>query len=109
MNFAHSSEKLFADHLDLYNITWYYEPTSFPLEWGSGAIKKMFTPDFFLPDYNLYIEITTMNQSLITKKQKKYKKVQKLYPEYSFKLINESMYENLITGSMSTFEKAIAS
>ena len=71
MKFAHSSEKLFADHLDLYNITWYYEPTSFPLEWGSGAIKKMFTPDFFLPDYNLYIEITTMNQSLITKKQKK--------------------------------------
>jgi hypothetical protein len=109
MKFAHSSEKLFADHLDLYNITWYYEPTSFPLEWGSGAIKKMFTPDFFLPEYSLYIEITTMNQSLITKKQKKYKKVQKLYPEFSFKLINESMYENLISGSMSTFEKAIAS
>ena len=109
MKFAHSSEKLFADHLDLYNIAWYYEPTSFPLEWGSGSIKKMFTPDFFLPEYNLYIEITTMNQSLITKKQKKYKKVQKLYPDFSFKLINESMYENLIAGSISTFEKAIAS
>ena len=47
MNFAHYSEKVFAEHLDLFNIDWIYEPTSFPLKWGSGSIKMMFTPDFY--------------------------------------------------------------
>ena len=48
MNFAHYSEKIFSEHLDLFNIQWIYEPTSFPLKWGKGAIKMMFTPDFYL-------------------------------------------------------------
>ena len=58
MKFAHNSEKLFSEHLDLFNIQWIYEPTSFPLKWGRGAIKMMFTPDFYLPTLNTYIEIT---------------------------------------------------
>ena len=81
MNFAHYSEKVFAEHLDLFNIDWIYEPTSFPLKWGSGSIKMMFTPDFYLPQLNTYVEITTMNQNLITKKQKKIKLAKKLYPQ----------------------------
>tara|TARA_B000000441_G_scaffold24709_1_gene15341 strand:+ start:435 stop:599 length:165 start_codon:yes stop_codon:yes gene_type:complete len=48
MKFAHQSEKIFANHLDLFDIKWIYEPKSFPLKWGSGAIKMMFTPDFYL-------------------------------------------------------------
>ena len=48
MKFAHPSEKTFSEHLDLFDIEWIYEPVSFPLEWGSGSIKKMFTPDFLL-------------------------------------------------------------
>jgi len=43
MKFAHPSEQLFAEHLDLFDIPWVYEPTSFPLKWGSGAIKKILT------------------------------------------------------------------
>ena len=73
MKFAHPSEKTFSEHLDLFDIEWIYEPLSFPLEWGSGSIKKMFTPDFYLPTLNLFVEITTMNQNLITKKRKKLK------------------------------------
>ena len=53
MKFAHPSEQLFSEHLDLFDIPWVYEPTSFPLKWGSGAIKKMFTPDFYLPSLNI--------------------------------------------------------
>ena len=66
MKFAHYSEQLFTEHLDLFEIDWVYEPRSFPLKWGSGAIKMMFTPDFYLPEYDTYIEITTMDQKLIT-------------------------------------------
>jgi len=65
MKFAHNSEKIFSEHLDLFDIKWLYEPTSFPLKWDSGSIKMMFTPDFYLPELNIYVEITTMNQKLI--------------------------------------------
>jgi len=94
MKFAHRSEKVFAEHLDLFNIEWIYEPKSFPLKWGSGAIKMMFTPDFYLPEMNIYIEITTMDQKLITKKQRKIKLARKLYPMSTFKLINEQQFYN---------------
>ena len=87
MIFAHPSEKLFSDHLDLFDIEWIYEPVSFPLEWGSGSIKKMFTPDFYLPSLDLFVEITTMNKNLITRKRKKLKLAKKLYPELNFKCI----------------------
>ena len=77
MKFAHPSEKIFSEHLDLFDIEWIYEPISFPLEWGSGSIKKMFTPDFYLPALDLFVEITTMNQNLISKKRKKIIKMKK--------------------------------
>ena len=110
MKFAHPSEKLFSEHLDLFDIPWVYEPTSFPLKWGSGAIKKMFTPDFYLPSLNIYIEITTMNQNLITKKQKKIKLAKKLYPNSNFKLINESQFYNFLKSDNEVLvKKTIAS
>ena len=100
MKFAHYSEKIFSEHLDLFNIQWIYEPTSFPLKWGSGSIKMMFTPDFYLPELDVYVEITTMNQNLITKKQKKMKLAKKLYPTRNFKLINAVSYTHLTLPTM---------
>jgi len=110
MKFAHYSEKIFSEHLDLFNIEWVYEPTSFPLKWGKGAIKMMFTPDFYLPELDVYVEITTMNQNLITKKQKKIKLAKKLYPKNNFKLINESQFYNFLRSDNEVLvKKAIAS
>ena len=110
MTFAHQSEKVFADHLDLFDIEWVYEPISFPLKWGSGAIKMMFTPDFYIPSLDVYIEITTMNQNLITKKSKKIKKAKKLYPNKQFKLINEQQFYNFLEiDSRELAQKTIAS
>ena len=110
MKFAHYSEKLFSEHLDLFEINWIYEPRSFPLKWGSGAIKMMFTPDFYLPEYDTYIEITTMDQKLITKKQKKIKLARKLYPQTTFKLINEKEFYNFLTkDEEQSVKEAIAS
>ena len=110
MNFAHYSEKVFAEHLDLFNINWIYEPTSFPLKWGSGSIKMMFTPDFYLPQLNTYVEITTMNQNLITKNQKKIKLAKKLYPQNNFKLITDAQFYNFLTSDDEfLIKKALAS
>ena len=110
MTFAHYSEKIFSEHLDLFNIQWIYEPISFPLKWGSGSIKMMFTPDFYLPELDVYVEITTMNQNLFTKKQMKLKLAKKLYPNRNFKLINESQFYNFLNSDNEVLiKKAIAS
>ena len=113
-NFAHKSEADFAELMDLYGIKWIYEPMSFPLKWGSdGSIKMMFTPDFYLPDHDLFLEITTMNQKLVTKKNKKIKLTQKLYSNFKFKIIYEFQYIEILKKYKNTiesdFEEAIAS
>ena len=112
--FAHISEYNFSELLTLYNISWIYEPTSFPLKWGSsGNISMMFTPDFYLPDHNLYIEITTMEQKHVTKKNKKIKLAKKLYPQLNFKIIYDVQYQELLNNYKGSdalsFNKAIAS
>ena len=78
--FAHQAEADFAELLNFYRIPWLYEPTSFAIEWDGDAVTEMFTPDFYLPDQDLYIELTTMKQSLVTKKNRKVRLLRELYP-----------------------------
>ncbi|MEZ4626129.1 MAG: hypothetical protein R2843_15365 [Thermomicrobiales bacterium] len=67
--FAHPAERDFASILSYYRIRWSYEPTSFPLEWSDdGRATELFTPDFYLPDLRLYVELTTMRQRLVTRR-----------------------------------------
>ena len=70
--FAHPIEEEFARILDYYGIPWEYEPQSFALEWNEdGDIKVAFAPDFYLPEQDLYVELTTLRPKLITKKNRK--------------------------------------
>ena len=70
----------------------------------------MFTPDFYIHSYDVYVEITTMNQNLITKKSKKIKKAKKLYPDKNFKLINEQQFYNFLEiDNRELVQKTIAS
>ena len=97
INFANESETEFVKILDFYGIKWIYEPKTFPIEWGiNGSPKTSFTPDFYLPDYDLYIELTTLNQKLITKKNKKLKMLKDLYPDINIKLFYKKDYQNLL-------------
>ena len=87
VSFAHASERQFARLLDFYQIEWDYEPTSFDLEWDrDGSVVQRFTPDFYLPMYDLYIEITTLNQRLVTKKNRKVRRLRELYPGINCKI-----------------------
>ncbi len=87
-SFAHPSEAEFASVLDFYQITWTYEPRSFPLRQDeTGRVLESFTPDFYLPDFDLYIELTTLRQSLVTKKNRKLRLLKELYPEINIKLL----------------------
>ena len=97
IKFAHESEKEFAKILDFYRIKWEYEPKTFPLEWDKDSSPtESFTPDFYLPDHNLYIELTTLNQKLVTKKNQKLKKLRKLYPDINIKLFYKKDFHSLI-------------
>jgi hypoxanthine phosphoribosyltransferase len=95
--FAHQAERDFAAILDYYRIRWAYEPTSFPLEWdASGRPNVLFTPDFYLPDHRLYIEMTTMRQSLVTRKNRKLRRLRELYPDIKIKLLYRRDYLQLL-------------
>ena len=87
--FAHSSESEFARLLTFYGVKWQYEPTSFPLEWDDeGRITEAFTPDFYLPYQDLYIELTTKEQRLMTAKHRKIRKAQALHPDLKIRLLS---------------------
>lgn len=95
--FAHDVEKEFARILDYYGIRWWYEPRSFPLTWDeSGKVTSAFTPDFYLPDEDLYVELTTMRPRLITNKNRKIRLLKKLYPGINVKLLKRQDLRNLM-------------
>ena len=76
---------------------WDYEPRTFVLEWdGEGNSAQAFTPDFYLPAYDLFIEITTMNQKLVTKKNRKARRLKELYPEVNIRVLYQRDYLNLL-------------
>jgi hypothetical protein len=97
VSFAHASERQFARLLDFYQIEWAYEPISFDLQWDDeGNIVQRFTPDFYLPAYDLYIEITTLNQKLVTKKNRKVRRLREMYPKVQCKIFYQRDYLSLV-------------
>ena len=97
VTFAHPSEAEFARILDFYQITWEYEPRTFELKWDDDDnVIEAFSPDFYLPEQDLYIELTTMEQRLITKKHRKLRRLRELYPEINIKLLNRSDFKQMM-------------
>ena len=85
--FAHQSEAELARILDYYGVAWRYEPDVFPISWNAdGAVIESFAPDFYLPEIDLYLELTTLKQSLVRKKNRKLRYLRQLYPEIRVKL-----------------------
>jgi hypothetical protein len=95
--FAHNSERQFARLLDFYQVEWEYEPTAFPIEWdAAGQPVQHFRPDFYLPRFGLYIEITTLNQRLVTKKNRKVRRLRELYPDIRIRVLYQRDYLSLL-------------
>ncbi|MFY9571340.1 MAG: hypothetical protein WAV20_08085 [Blastocatellia bacterium] len=97
VSFAHESEAEFARILDFYHIGWQYEPRTFAIEWDEeGNVISSFTPDFYVPDHDLYIELTTAKQPLVTKKNRKVRRLRELCPDINIKVLYASDYRKLI-------------
>ncbi|MBP8989382.1 MAG: cytidylate kinase-like family protein [Clostridia bacterium] len=95
--FKNKSEEEFAQILDMYQIDWVYEPRTFPIEWDAeGNVTLAFSPDFYLPRFNTYIELTTMSQKYVTQKNRKAKRLQELYPGVHVKIVYKKDFQSLI-------------
>ena len=85
--FAHASEAEMARILDFYAIVWEYEPHTFPILWNlEGDVVESFSPDFYLAELDLYLEMTTLRQKLVRKKNRKLRRLRELYPDVRIKL-----------------------
>ena len=90
-NFAHPIEQQFAHILDYYGIDWEYEPRTFPLAWDDdGHVVEAFSPDFYLVNEDLYVELTTLRPKLITRKNRKIRRLRELHPDINVKLFKRS-------------------
>jgi hypothetical protein len=97
VTFGHPSEQIFANLLDFYRIEWEYEPRSFPLQWDKdGKAMEAFTPDFYLPELDLYVELTTMKQALVTKKNRKIKLLRAIYPHVNIQIFYQKDLQDLV-------------
>jgi hypothetical protein len=95
--FGHPSEQVFANLLDFYRIAWDYEPRSFPLQWDKdGKVSEAFTPDFYLPEFDLYVELTTMKQSNVTRKNRKIRLLRAIYPHVNIQVFYQKDVQDLV-------------
>ncbi len=96
-SFAHPAEEEFSRILDFYGIEWVYEPQTFPLKWDAeGRVVEAFTPDFYLPQQDLYIELTTLRPHLATRKNRRLRRMKELYPQVNLKLFKRGSMRNLM-------------
>lgn len=96
-NFAHPTEEAFARVLDYYGIEWEYERRTFVLERDeAGNIGEGFSPDFYLPEQDLYVELTTVRPSLVTVKNRKIRRLRELYPDVNIKLFKRRDVRDLM-------------
>lgn len=96
-NFVHPIEAEFARILDYYGIEWQYEPRTFVLgRDAEGNVTEAFSPDFYLPSEDLYVELTTMRPALVSRKNRKLKRLRALYPDINVKLLKRSDLRNLM-------------
>lgn len=80
VRFAHPIERQFAEALAADGIPWLYEPTTFVLEQdANGNATEAITPDFYLPDQDVYVECTVQRIALLRRKRRKIEKLRKRY------------------------------
>ena len=97
VRFAHPSERVLAALLDLYEVRWEYEPVEFALGWDEhGSPKAGFRPDFWLPDHHCFIELTTAEQRLVTRKNAKVRRMRALYPEVEVIVVYQRDFLHLV-------------
>ncbi len=67
------------------------------MQWDDqGRVVESFTPDFYLPQFDLFVELTTMKQKLVTRKNGKIRRMRELYPDNKIKVLYGRDYRELL-------------
>jgi len=97
VRFAHPSERIFAALLDVHGVRWEYEPVEFALQWrDDGTPLAGFRPDFWLPEHRCFVELTTADQRLVTRKNAKVRRMRELYPEVEVAVVYQRDFRALL-------------
>lgn len=97
VRFAHPSERLFAALLDVHEVEWEYEPVEFALAWSEdGYPSAGFRPDFWLPAHGCFVELTTADQRLVTRKNAKIRRLRQLYPDVALVVVYQRDFFDLL-------------
>jgi hypothetical protein len=100
VRFAHPSERLFAWLLDTHDISWEYEPVEFVLAWSAdGSPTSGFRPDFWLPEHRCFVELTTADQRLVTRKNAKIRRLGQLYPDIALVVVYQRDFLALLSAN----------
>jgi len=95
--FAHHSEADLANLFDFFHVDWHYEPQSFPIAWDQrGDVVESFTPDFYLPAFDIYVEVTTAAPRFQTRKNRKLRMFRASYPHVRIKFFNKRDVEAVL-------------
>jgi hypoxanthine phosphoribosyltransferase len=98
VSFAHESEAALARLFDFYRIIWEYEPRSFPIIFNErGQAVAFFTPDFYLPEHDVYIEVTSAKPEHNTRKNRKIRLLRLHHPEVRVKLLRRKDLDRLFS------------
>lgn len=96
--FAHASEAELARLFDFYRVDWEYEPRSFPIVWNErGRPVEFFTPDFYLPEYDIYIEVTVAKPVRNSRKNRKLRLLRSNHPWVNVKLFTRRDVERVFS------------
>ncbi|HWD24142.1 MAG TPA: hypothetical protein VG368_01645 [Acidimicrobiales bacterium] len=81
-----------------------YEPVEFALAWDAMGRETLgFRPDFYLPEFDLFIELTTLRQRLVTRKNRKVRTLRALHPEIQIEIVYRAEYEAMMAGGELSF------
>lgn len=88
--FANRIELEWAKFFDFYELPWDYEPTVFVFGLSDQGGYFGFRPDFYLPEQDLYVEITVGKSVTLSRKNKKIRKLRQMYPDVKLKVFRRS-------------------
>ena len=95
LKFRSGSERTCSDLLNERRVAYDYEPTKF-----SYVIMKTYLPDFYLPEYDFYIEV---KGRFTSQDRAKHLHIKEQHPELDIRFMFDNPNAKLYKGSSSTY------
>jgi hypothetical protein len=96
VEFVYDWEREFSEVLDVYGMLWRYKPRTFAVEWDEeGNFVDSFTPDFYLPEHDLYVELAPWGYGDFGMNVRKVRMLRDLYSAIKIEVIAGRDYKRV--------------